>query len=129
MHVGDRKLSGLKCRFPEKSPPRTILEHLRIAGANRVNDPREHQRVAWSNAATAELPKATIIAGASATISSARLRLVSGSPAPQRISSRTLRLSLQPSCCIACRKTSTPGLIKAGARKHANEFHALVLLR
>ena len=63
-------------------------------------------RVACCNAATVGLAVARITSGASATNSAAYLRLRSISTAPQRMSIRTLRPSVQPDCCSPCKNAA-----------------------
>ena len=62
--------------------------------------------VACSNGATDELPVVNMTSGASATNSAANLRASSALPAGQRVSIRTLRPSIQPNCCNACRNAA-----------------------
>src|SRR5215471_14395095 len=59
-------------------------------------------RVACSRGPVAALLTARMTPGASATNSAAYLRMCSGSPAPQRMSIRALRPSIQPDCASAC---------------------------
>src|SRR6516162_7982638 len=58
-------------------------------------------RVACSSGPVAALVAARMTSGASATNSPAYLRMRSGSPAPQRMSMRALRPSIQPDCASA----------------------------
>ena len=79
--------------------PRKALD---IAGADRISDDRKHDRnarVKCCKGGTAALLKAMTTSGPSATSSPAYLRIRSASPAAQRMSMRTLRPSVQPSCC------------------------------
>ena len=60
------------------------------------------ERVTCSNGPAADPPEARMTSGSNATNSIAYLRLRSASPAPQRVSIRTLPPSVQPNCCSAC---------------------------
>ena len=89
--------------------------------------------VACSNGATAALPLARMTSGASATKSTACLRVSSASPAAQRVSIRTLRpigpaQLLQP--LREHRDAGLPFRIVRGQRhEHADAPHPLALLR
>src|SRR5262249_49420799 len=63
-------------------------------------------RVTCRKLATAMLVNAMTTSGASATSSTACLRIRSASPAPQRMSTRMLRPSDQPNCCSSCRNAA-----------------------
>ena len=71
--------------------------------------------------------------GASATNSAAYLRMRSASPAPQRVSIRTLRPSVQPSCCSPCTNAAMRRLqfriVRGQVQEHADAPHPLGLLR
>src|SRR5262249_20092194 len=64
-------------------------------------------RVACRSGSVVALLTARMTSGASATNSAAYLRTRSGSLAPQRISMRTLRPSIQPDCASACANART----------------------
>src|SRR5262249_25772670 len=59
-------------------------------------------RVACSNDGMTAPPPARMTSGVSAANSAAYLRMRSASPAPQRLSIRRLRPSVQPDCCSPC---------------------------
>jgi len=64
-------------------------------------------RVAFSNGATVAVPvPARMTSGASAANSAACLRMSSALVVAQRVSIRTLRPSVQPNCCRACRNAA-----------------------
>ena len=71
--------------------------------------------------------------GASATNSAASLRMRSASPAPQRMSIRTLRPTVQPSFLQPLYKRRNAGLsfriVCGQVHKHADAPHPLALLR
>ena len=78
------------------------------------------------------LPMARMTSGASATNSAAYLRMASALPAPQRISIRRLRPSVQPNCCSPCRNAARRACIPDRPRRrheHADAPHPLGLLR
>ena len=83
--------------------PRQAIDE---AGADRIDDIREYDRHGAGHPQQRPqypLPVARMTSGASATNSAACLRLRSASPPPQRVSIRTLRPSVQPNSCSACR--------------------------
>ena len=63
-------------------------------------------RVACNAGPVAEAPAAMMTSGADAINSAAWRRIVSPPPPAQRVSIRTLRRSVQPSCCKPCRKAT-----------------------
>jgi hypothetical protein len=80
------------------------------AGRYRIGDYREHDgtvRVASSNGLTVESPWARMTSGASATNSTACLRMSAALVVAQRMSIRTLRPMLQPNCDNPCRNAPT----------------------
>jgi len=80
------------------------------ASAHRVGDQHEHDRHSagrLQQPPVAALPTAKITSGARATVSATYLRTRSGSVAPQRISMRTLRPSVQPHCASVCANART----------------------
>ena len=90
-------------------------------------------RVACSSGPVVALVAAKMTSDESATNSAAYLRMRSGSPAPQRMSMRTLRPSIQPDCRqrlgdrqdapLRCRIVCREG------HEHADAPHPLALLR
>ena len=90
-------------------------------------------RVACSNGPTVAVPEARMTSGASATNSAAYLRNPATLAVAQRMSIRTLRPSIQPSSCSACRNAPTQALIlrivRGAPREHADAPHPLALLR
>ena len=89
-------------------------------------------RVACSNGPTVALPCARMTSGASATNSTAYLRMRSASPPPQRVSIRTLRPTVQPNCCSPCRNAATRACASgssAVSHEHADAPHPVRLLR
>jgi hypothetical protein len=104
------------------------------AGANGVRDCRKHDRYPGSR--PLRRPQGYAAGdknhiGASATNSSTRLRIISGSPSPERTSNRALRSELQPSWSIACKNVQVcfSGGCRGAGRKHADELDARALLR
>src|SRR5262249_37641814 len=63
-------------------------------------------RVSLSRSCVVKLPATRMTSGDSAISSVAYLRVRTGSAAPKRASIRTLRSSIQPSCCNPCRNAS-----------------------
>src|SRR5258705_7748745 len=63
-------------------------------------------RVACCSDGTTAPPPARMTSGASAANSAAYLRMSLALPAAQRYSIRTLRPSVQPNCCSACKNTA-----------------------
>jgi hypothetical protein len=69
--------------------------------------------------------------GVSATSSAVYLRARSLSPAPQRVSTRTLRPSIQPNSWRPCKKAARrvcPLVVRGQTHEHADVPHALALL-
>ena len=75
------------------------------AGADRVAGHREYDGDGTGRLQQRSYGRSTarMTSGASATNSAACLRMRSASPAPQRMSIRILRSSIQPNCCRPCR--------------------------
>src|SRR5215472_1155248 len=71
--------------------------------ANTMGEVRVRRR----NASTANVPLARMMSGPNASNSLAYVRSSSTSFSPQRVSMRTLRPSVQPNCCNACRNAAT----------------------
>ena len=63
-------------------------------------------RVTFSNCATDAPPMARMTSGASAANSAAYFRVLSSLPPADRVSICTLRPSVQPNCCSACRNAA-----------------------
>ena len=76
---------------------------------------------------------ARITSGASATNSAAYLRVVARLPAPARMSTRTLRPSVQPNFCSSCQERGDASfgllILTSYAGEYANAPHTLGLLR
>ena len=91
--------------------PRQIIDE---AGADRIGDLHEHDRHGAGrlqqrpHGRRCRWPKMT--SGASATSSAACLRWSSALPAPQRVSIRTLRPSVQPNRCKRLQERRDTGL-------------------
>src|SRR5262245_31019781 len=72
------------------------------SGTDRIDEPREHDRhiaVACCSATTIGVVLAKMTSGASVISPIVSLRMLSASPAPQRVSIRTLRPTAQPRSC------------------------------
>src|SRR6516164_1384642 len=72
-------------------------------------------RLACCKALTIELAVARMTSGANATNSVAYLRYRSVSPAPQRVSTRTLNPTSQPNCCNSCANAALPACPKGSS--------------